>query len=100
MWVAALLEWIVGNSFSFVVFGIFGSFYLSFGILNMPTYGLQAAFARDLPSLYNGLAIWLIFYGVLTFILFVCSLRTNVPNFMLFFCVSHVDFPLLSRSKN
>jgi succinate-acetate transporter protein len=38
-------QWIIGNTFPFVVFGSFGAFWLTFGFTMMPEYNATGAFA-------------------------------------------------------
>ncbi|KAG6001456.1 hypothetical protein E4U21_004312 [Claviceps maximensis] len=92
MFVGALLEWFLGNTFSAVVFSVFGTFWLAYaGILN-PSF---AAFSSYAPatSANEGLAsqgfnasiaYWFLFMGVLCFLFLICSLRTNVVFFGIF----------------
>ncbi len=47
MTLGALLEWILGNTFSAVVFGTFGTFWLSFAGTLSPSF---AAFASYAPA--------------------------------------------------
>lgn len=44
---ANLSQWIIGNTFPFVVFGTFGAFWLTFGFTLMPAYNAAGAYAAD-----------------------------------------------------
>lgn len=91
MYIASILEWIVGNTFSFVTFALYGSFFLGFGYLNGPAYGVVSSFETSLAAgvnLYEGLGLWLIWWAVLTFIFLICAIPTNVPFVGLFIAVS------------
>lgn len=41
------MQWIIGNTFPFVVFGTFGAFWLTFGFTLMPAYNAAGAYAAD-----------------------------------------------------
>lgn len=87
-------EWFIGNTFPFVVFGTFGAFWLTFGATLQPfymAYGLYAPNPAENP--YAGLAtqgfnasfaFFLVFMGILCFIYFILSLRTNVVFALIF----------------
>jgi hypothetical protein len=40
-------QWIIGNTFPFVVFGTFGAFWLTFGFTMMPQYNVNDAFVVE-----------------------------------------------------
>lgn len=103
MVLGGFLEFFLGNTFPFVVFVTFGGFWLSFATINSAYYGIGAnygATAADIASSvpYNsGLAFYLIFWGVLSFIYFIISLRTNVV-FAIIFITVDAAFILLSAA--
>ncbi|MCJ1458578.1 hypothetical protein MMC28_008951 [Mycoblastus sanguinarius] len=102
MIIGSIGEWIVGNTFPFVVFGTFGAFWLAFGATLVPwfnAYGsyvtnpTQAATAQGNPGNALGLqqpgfnasfAFFLVFMGLICLIFLVCSLRTNIVFFVIF----------------
>ena len=86
LFLATVFEWIMGNFFSMMVSGLFAVFWLSFGVLELPSLGLAASYsttgsaaegAASVP--FNAaLGLYLIVWGfaLLTFALF--ALRTNM----------------------
>jgi len=90
---ATILEWIVGNFFPMMCFGLFSVFWLSFGVLQLPTLGLAASYsptgnaAEGLASAgYNAtIALYLIVWGFAMFTFFIFTLRTNVVFAGIFF---------------
>ena len=93
MMVGGFLEFILGNTFPFVVFMSFGAFWLTFGATLQPFYNAYGAYSTDLENPAEGLttvgfnasfAFYLVFMGFLCFIFLICSLRTNVV-FMIIF---------------
>lgn len=101
MILSGLLEWVLGNTFPFVVFVTFGGFWIWFAILNDPSvgiagaYGATAAEGQTNPAFNDGIAIYLVCWGVLNFIFLLGSLRTNVT-FVILFTVLDVAFFLLA----
>lgn len=47
MILGAIGEWIIGNTFPFVVFGTFGAFWLTFGSTLQPLYNAYGAYVTD-----------------------------------------------------
>lgn len=103
MVLGGFLEFFLGNTFPFVVFVSFGAFWLSFATLNSAFYGVQTAYGATAAEgsatvAYNsGLAFYLLFWGVLCFIYFIISLRTNVVFAIIFITVDMV-FILLAAA--
>jgi len=118
-------EWIIGNTFPFVVFGTFGAFWLTFGATLQPFYNAYGAYVTDPTSAAKSMgqpgnpagqmtpgfnasfafflvfmgkyrqdhvqmslvpSRWLTFYtGLICLIFLICSLRTNIVFFIIFF---------------
>ncbi|APA13810.1 hypothetical protein SS1G_13899 [Sclerotinia sclerotiorum 1980 UF-70] len=104
MIVGGFLEFILGNTFPFVVFISFGAFWLTFASTLQPFYGAYGLYAPPGGTAADGLqtvgfnasfAFFLIFMGVLCLMYLVCSLRTNVVFVIIFFTLV-VAFALLS----
>jgi uncharacterized protein len=98
-----VFEWIMGNFFSMMVFGIFSVFWLSFGLLQLPTLDLAAAYspsgtdaaAGAASRAYNAaLALYLIVWGFAMLTFFVFTLKTNVIFASIFILVSVADWVL------
>lgn len=105
LYLACIMEWIIGNTFPSVVFGTFGGFFISYGIINQPSMGIAASFAPAADSTngvtatlagsatpaYNvGLGFYFLVWGVLTFSFFLASLRTNAVFVLLFIAITMV----------
>lgn len=93
MILGAVGEWIVGNTFPFVVFGTFGSFWLAFAATLQPSYNAYGAFSTDIndpakglnsPTFNASFAFFMVIMGVLCFVYMICALRTNVVFFFIF----------------
>ncbi|ESZ92125.1 hypothetical protein SBOR_7504 [Sclerotinia borealis F-4128] len=104
MMVGGFLEFILGNTFPFVVFVSFGAFWLTFASTLQPFYYAYGLYAPPGGTPADGLTtvgfnasfgFFLVFMGVLCLIFLVCSLRTNVVFVVIFFTLL-LAFALLS----
>jgi len=92
MILGSLGEWIIGNTFPFVVFGTFGAFWLTFAATLQPFYNAYGAYsttgnpAEGLTTVgFNAsFAFFLVFMGLLCLVFMICSLRTNIVFFGIF----------------
>ena len=83
----------MGNFFAMMSFGLFTVFWLSFGMLQLPTLGLAATYsptgnaAEGAASVgYNAsIALFLIVWGFVMFTYFLFTLRTNTVFAGIFF---------------
>ncbi|KAL3426981.1 GPR1/FUN34/YaaH-class plasma membrane protein [Phlyctema vagabunda] len=99
---ALIFEWIMGNFFPMMVMGLFAVFWLSFGVLQLPTLGLAAAYsatgdmAEGLASKeYNAaIALYCIVWGFALASFFVFTLRTNLVFATIFGLVTVAMFVL------
>jgi len=93
MIIGGFLEFILGNTFPFVVFCSFGAFWLTFAATLQPFYSAYALYAPAGGTAADGLStvgftasfgFFLCFMVLLCFIYFICSLRTNVAFVIIF----------------
>ncbi|KAK3703632.1 hypothetical protein LTR37_014328 [Vermiconidia calcicola] len=99
--IGAVMEWIIGNTFPFVVFASYGAFYLALGATFTPHYNAHGAYTDretytdrrtgatprvdrrgDFRSTY---AFFFLALTILTFCYLLASLRTNILVIMFFF---------------
>lgn len=107
-------QWILGNTFPFVVFTSFGAFWLGYAATLQPTYGAYALYKNPALETSTGLetvgfnvgigkfslrklsdrkhtiltilvGYFMICMGLLCLIYLVCSIRTNLVFFLIFF---------------
>jgi succinate-acetate transporter protein len=105
MVLGGFLEFILGNTFPFVVFLSFGAFWLSFAGTLTPFYNTYGAYSTtSVPAdgiatvgFTSSFAFFLVFMGVLCFIYLICSLRTNVC-FVVIFLTLTIAFSLLAAT--
>jgi len=86
-------EFIIGNTFPFVVFGSFGGFWLAFAATLQPFYNAWGAYTPDAtnPALgissvgfHSSFAFFFIAMGLMCFIYLILSIRTNIVFFFIF----------------
>jgi len=102
MILGSFLEFILGNTFPFVVFGSFGAFWLTFGATLTPFYNAAAAYqpedpatAATNPTFNATFAFFQVYMAVLCFIYLIIALRTNIV-FLLIFALLVPAFSCLS----
>jgi uncharacterized protein len=96
-----IFEWIMGNFFPMMVCGLFSVFWLSFGLLQLPTLNFQAAYAPAGTSTadaaaagaasvqYNAaLAIYMVVWGFAIFTFFIFTLKMNTVFALMFLSVT------------
>jgi len=99
-------EWIIGNTFPFVVFSSFGAFWMSWAGTLQPQFGAYAAYSPNPATPAAGLtsvgfqssfAFFFLAMGLMCFIYLICSLRTNIAFFLIFLTLT-VAFSCLAGS--
>jgi len=92
--IGGVMEWIIGNTFPFVVFGSYGAFWLTLGATLQPSFNAEGAYvptgaspavaAAGTAEFLSSFAFYLLFVGVLTTIYMIIALRTNVVFVVIF----------------
>jgi succinate-acetate transporter protein len=80
-----IFEWVMGNFFPMMVMSLFAVFWLSFGLLQVPTLGLAAAYSATGDAVegaaskeYNAVVgLYLIVWGFALFTFWIFTLKTN-----------------------
>lgn len=82
---AMIFEWIMGNFFPMMVMGLFSVFWLSFGMLQLPTLSLGAPFATTTDptgttaAAFNAaIALYLVVWGFALLTFFFFTLKINI----------------------
>ncbi|KAF2626449.1 hypothetical protein BU25DRAFT_99608 [Macroventuria anomochaeta] len=97
MVLGGLGEWILGNTFPFVVFTSFGAFWLGYGATLVPSYGaygnyadptIQGSTGLESVGFNVGIAYFMISMAMLCLVYLVCSMRTNLVFFLIFFTLT------------
>ncbi|SMQ54344.1 unnamed protein product [Zymoseptoria tritici ST99CH_3D7] len=97
VWVAGIFEFFLGNTFSFLVFMSFGSFYASSGAMYMPSFGVYASYSPDpindpaaglnSPEFNANMGFYWVAFTLLMAFFWICTIRTNVVFVALFACI-------------
>ncbi|KAJ5742510.1 uncharacterized protein N7511_011529 [Penicillium nucicola] len=104
--ISSVLEFIIGNTFSSVVFGHFGGFCLASGATLIPGFYAAAPYSSTTtntlaglhsPGFVNSFAFFYIFMGSLMLVYAVCATRANIVYFAMFATMVLV-FSLFSAS--
>ncbi|KAI9732589.1 MAG: hypothetical protein M1834_003925 [Cirrosporium novae-zelandiae] len=103
MLLGAIGEFILGNTFPFIVFGSFGGFWLTFAGTLTPSMNAYGAYSTtgnvaeglQEPEFYASFAFFWLWMSILSFIFLICSLRTNMVFFVIFITLT-TAFALLS----
>ena len=85
MILGSFLEFILGNTFPFVVFGSFGAFWLTFAATLTPYYNASVAYdplhpaaSGTDPTFAATFAYFQLYMGLLCLVYLICALRTNI----------------------
>jgi uncharacterized protein len=91
MVLGGFLEFVLGNTFPFVVFSSFGAFWLTFAATLTPYFNASIAYlpnnpaqSSSDPTFANTFAFFQIYMGVLCFVYLICALRTNIVFVLIF----------------
>ncbi|EJT99113.1 hypothetical protein DACRYDRAFT_32343, partial [Dacryopinax primogenitus] len=96
---AGMWEFASGNTFGATAFSSYGGFWISYGILNTPAFGVSAAYTGEAASqLPNALGIYLEMWFIVTTLIFFGTFRSSFALVFLFFTLS-LTFLLLGISN-
>ncbi|OBA23064.1 hypothetical protein METBIDRAFT_37387 [Metschnikowia bicuspidata var. bicuspidata NRRL YB-4993] len=83
---AGIWELFLGNTFAGTVLCSFGmGFWMSFGAMNVEAFGIVAAYGTDTEMLSNAIGLYLVGWGIFTFLMLLCTLKTTLAFMGLFF---------------
>jgi len=88
---AGMWEFKVGNNFGATAFTSYGDFWLSYAAILIPGFGVVPGYLEagvDAHALDNALGIFLISWGIFTFILWIATLRSNLALSSMFFVLT------------
>jgi len=99
---ALIFEWIMGNFFSMMVMGMFAVFWLSFGVLQTPSWAIAASYSATGDAVegaasvgYNAaVALYLMVWGFWLFTTFIFTLKTNTVFALIFLCAFLSSFTI------
>lgn len=84
---AGMWEMAVGNTFGATALSSYGGFWISFAIVLTPGgFNIEESLTKTSPyPFYNSFGLYLMGWFIFTFILLICTLRSTVAFFLLFF---------------
>ncbi|KAK9239425.1 GPR1/FUN34/yaaH family-domain-containing protein [Lipomyces kononenkoae] len=82
---AGMWEMVVENTFGATALSSYGGFWLAYGAIETDAFGIVAAYGDDVSGLNSMLAFFLLGWFIFTFGLVLCTLRSTVAFFLLFF---------------
>ncbi|KAK6204357.1 GPR1/FUN34/yaaH family-domain-containing protein [Scheffersomyces amazonensis] len=91
---AGVWEMVVGNTFGATALTSYGAFWLSYAAIEIPSFGIVAAY-EGTEQLENALGFYLLAWGIFTFMLTLCTLKSTFGFCALFVCLT-VTFLLLA----
>ncbi|KAK9446971.1 GPR1/FUN34/yaaH family-domain-containing protein [Limtongia smithiae] len=92
---AGMFEMVVENTFGATALSSYGGFWLAFGAIETDAFGIVSAYGDDVKGLNTMLAMFLFAWFIFTFGLVLCTLRSTVAFFLLFF-TADITFLLLA----
>ncbi|CUM67042.1 uncharacterized protein PRCAT00004731001 [Priceomyces carsonii] len=96
--VAGLFEIAVGNTFGGVALGSYAGFWGSWAAIQVNSFGIVEAYGTNEEELRFALGIFLIGWFIFTFFLMLCTLKSTVAFFLVFFLLS-ITFLLLAIAE-
>ncbi|KAH3900462.1 probable Ammonia transport outward protein 2 [Saccharomycodes ludwigii] len=93
--IAGIWEIAVENTFGGTALASFGGFWMSFGAINIPWFGIIDAYSGHEEQLTDALGFYLLGWAIFTYGLSLCTMKATVMFFALFFLLA-TTFLLLS----
>jgi len=97
-------EFLLGNAFSMITFGVYGGFFLAYAATLQPSfnaflgYDTNPLLAPVSPGFLASFAYLLVFMALFNFIMFICAFRTNLI-FVLVFASLEIALALAATSN-
>ncbi|BFZ53012.1 Meiotically up-regulated protein 86 protein [Savitreella phatthalungensis] len=81
---AGMWEFAVGNTFGATALSSYGGFWMSFACIFIPFFNIESAY-ENTTTFGDALGFYLLCWGIFTFLLLLCTLKSTVMFFSLFF---------------
>jgi len=82
---AGMWEFAVGNTFGATALSSYGGFWLAYGVILIPGFGVGAAYGTNAQELHTAISYFLFGWFIFTFLMLVATLRHSVTFIFLFF---------------
>ncbi|KAG5512366.1 hypothetical protein GH5_08216 [Leishmania sp. Ghana 2012 LV757] len=86
--IAGLLEWVRGNTFAYVAFTAYGAFWLSLVCVWLLPNTAAGTSTIVMPASEYFLGVYLLLWGIFSFVMLICTIRMNVAIFLVFLTVT------------
>jgi succinate-acetate transporter protein len=98
---AGMWEFGAGNTFGFIALTSYGAFWMSFGAIYVPSFGIAQAY-QDPRDLSNAVGFYLIGWAIFTFLLVLVTMKSTLAFFSLFFflCLTYIFLAVGSFLNN
>lgn len=98
---AGIWELFLGNTFAGTVLVSFGmGFWISFGAIYVEAFGIIAAYGDDVDQFNNAVGFYLIGWGIFTFLMLLCTLKSTFVFMSLFLTLDIAFFVLAAYYFN
>jgi succinate-acetate transporter protein len=77
LYIASILEFIVGDTFHSVIFGSFGGYWIAYAVLITPSMGIAKALPADGVQYNAALGLYFATWSVLAMLYFIASIRVS-----------------------
>lgn len=95
---AGMWEMTLENTFGALALSSYGGFWMSFGAIHIPWFNIVGSYTADNADLENMLGFYLLGWAIFTFMLTLCTMKSTLAFFSLFFLLA-VTFLLLALGK-
>lgn len=83
-----LWEVVHENTFACVTFTSYGAFFLTFGALYTPAFGIEEAYAKDPHQLSTALGLYMFGWFIFSFLVTIVTIRSSWPLFLMFLTIT------------
>ncbi|EMG48956.1 Acetate transporter, putative [Candida maltosa Xu316] len=88
---AGTWELVAGNTFAYCAFTSYGAFYLSYGAIFIPSFGIAEAYMEDPAQLAEAINFFLLGWTLFSFMMLLCTSR-SVPSLFIMFVFIFLTF--------
>jgi len=82
---AGMWEFATGNTFGATALSSYGGFWLSYAVIQIPSFNVVGAYGTNAEELHTAIAYYLFGWFIFTFLMLVCTFRASVAFIFLFF---------------
>jgi len=95
---AGMWEMAIGNTFGATALSSYGGFWISYAIIQTSAFDIVSSYGDNAAELQHAIGFYLFGWFIFTFLLVLCTLRSTVAFFLLFFFLD-ITFLLLAIAQ-